>query len=368
MQYTREDGCRAWLTYAQVPSHVLRDVFDYYGNAEDVFEEFLSERGRNLKSFLPHTQIDILRQRAQPEAMHAMMVSMQQNHIGIISQNDSCYPEALRTIGDPPVFLFYRGNLDCLMGRCIAMIGTRKPAPNTLEATRKIACDLSNAGVTIISGLAAGIDTAAHLGCLDGQSPTVALLANGMDIDYPSQNAGLKEQIIKSGGLLLTEYPPGCPAIGWHFPIRNRLIAGLSRAVVMMEGQIRSGSMTTVHHALEQGKDVYAYPGNIGSEWAAGTHQLLREGATYFTKAQDILDDMHWDDKNAAPTHQQKAQLPPLSDGQRRVYALLNQREMSFDELADALNLDASTLSSELTMLSILGLVKALPGKIFSKV
>lgn len=368
MRYTREDGCCAWLTYAQVPSETLRSILDAFGCGEAAYDQFLRDKGKCLKPFLPQAQIDFLRQHAQPDAMHQMMLAMQRESMGIIGMQDSRYPESLRNLADPPALLFYQGELDCLMGKCIAMVGTRKPAPNTLEATRKIAAELSSAGVTIISGLASGIDTAAHLGCLDGGSPTVALMASGLDVDYPVTNGELKRRIVQSGGLVLSEYPPGTPAIHWHFPVRNRLIAGLSKAVVMMEAQIRSGSMTTVHHALEQGKDVYAYPGNIGSEWAAGAHQLLREGACYFTSARDILEDMDWSNAPAAPTQQQKAALPPLTEAQRKLYALLCQRDMSFDELAQATGFDASTLSGELTMLSILGIVRSLPGKTFGKV
>lgn len=368
MRYTREDGCRAWLTYAQVPSETLHSILDAFGCGEAAYDQFLRDKGKCMKPFMPQAQIDFLRQQAQPEAMHRMMLVMQRENMGIIGMKDSAYPEALRDLSDAPALLFYQGDLDCLMGKCIGIVGTRKAAPNTLVVTRKIAADLSRAGVTIVSGLAAGIDTAAHLGCLDGGSPTVALLASGLDVDYPISNGDLKRRIIKEGGLALSEYPPGTPAIHWHFPVRNRLIAGLSKAIVMMEAQIRSGSMTTVHHALEQGKDVYAYPGNIGSEWAEGAHQLLREGACYFTSAKDILEDMRWHDTPAAPTPQEKAALPPLTETQRRLYALLCQREMSFDELAEATGFEAATLSGELTMLTILGVVRALPGKTFGKV
>jgi len=368
MRYTREDGCRAWLTHAQVHASVIQQILEKFGSAEKVYDQFMKDSGKCLKPYLASAEIDFLREKAQPEAMHDMMVAMQKHDTGIIGMDDPGYPDALRMIHDPPALLFYRGNLDCLMGKCIAIVGTRKAATNTLEATKKIACDLSNAGVTIISGLAMGIDTAAHLGCLDGASPTAALLGCGLDVDYPATNHELKERIVAAGGVLLSEYPPGTPGIPWHFPIRNRMIAGLARAVVMMEAQIRSGSMTTVNHALEQGKDVYAYPGNIGSEWAEGAHQLLREGASYFASARDILEDMNWESAAAAPTKQEKAALPPLSDNQRKIFALLNQRDMSFDEIADATGFDAPTISGELTMLTILGLAKSLPGKIFGKV
>lgn len=367
MRYTREDGCRAWLTYAQATSDVFLSILDTFGSAEAVYDQFQKDHGRCLKPYLPLAQIDLLREQADSDAMHRMMLTMQRLDMGIMGMDSSLYPAALHHLTDPPALLFYRGDPDCLMGKCIGMIGTRKAAPNTLEATQKIACDLSNAGVTIISGLAMGIDTAAHTGCLEGRSPTVALLACGLDVDYPSCNYELKERIVKTGGLLLSEYPPGCPALKWHFPVRNRMIAALSKAVIMMEAQVRSGSMTTVQHALDQGKDVYAYPGNIGSEWAAGAHQLLREGAIYFTSAQDILEDMNWNDAAPTPTVQQKSSLPPLSDAQRKIYALLCQREMSYDELAEATDFDAPTLSGELTMLSILGVIKSLPGKTFGK-
>lgn len=368
MLYTREDGCRAWLTYAHTRPDVLCRILDAFDSAEKVYDQFLRDKGKCLRPYLAQAQIDLLREQAAPEAMHRMMVIMQQKQMGIMGMDDDRYPEAFRQMNDPPALLFYQGDPDCLMGKCISIIGTRNASPNSVEATRKIARELSNSGVTIISGLAVGIDTAAHMGCLEGTSPTAGLMACGLDVDYPVESSQLKERIIKQGGVLLSEYPPGCPAMSWHFQFRNRLIAALAKAVVMMEGRIRSGSMLTVQHALDQGKDVYAYPGNIGSEWAEGAHQLLREGALYFTSAQDILEDMHWDTVDPAPTPKQKDSLPPMSDRQRQIYALLCRQEMSFDELAASTGFDAPTLSGELTMLTILGLVKALPGKTFQKV
>lgn len=368
MRYTREDGCRAWLTHAQVGSLILQQIVDEFGSAEKVFDQFLKDNGKCLKSHLPAAQIDLLREKSQQDQMHEMMLTMKRHQIGIIGMNDLRYPDALRTIHDPPAFLFYRGDLDCLLGKCIAIVGTRKPASNTAETTQRIARELSNAGVTIVSGLAAGIDTAAHIGCLEGKSPTVALLGCGLDIDYPVLNHDLKEKIVRSGGLLLSEYPPGTPGIPWHFPVRNRMISGLCKAVIMMEAQIRSGSMTTVNHALDQGREVYAYPGNVGSEWAEGAHQLLREGASYFTSAKDILEDMGWDHETLSPVSSINVKLPKLNENQRKIYALLNQRDMSYDELAEATGFDAPTISGELTMLTIMGLVKSLPGKIFGKV
>ena len=145
-------------------------------------------------------------------------------------------------------------------------------------------------------------------------------------------------------------------------------MSGLSKGVVLIEARIKSGSMTTVQHALDQGREVFAYPGNIGSEWAEGTHQLLREGANYFTSAQDVLEDLGWMEDRPAPTKKQKQELPAMTEDQRRVYAQLSQGECSFDQLASATGLDTPALSGALTMLQILGLVKSMPGKTYIRV
>lgn len=367
MRYSREDGCRAWLTYAQTTSDVLLNILDAFGSAEAVYDQFLKDKGKCLRPYLPLAQIDLLKEQATPEMMHRMMLDLQRLDIGIMGMDSVHYPESFRHLSDPPVVLFYRGDPDCMIGKCISIVGTRKAAPNTLDATRKIACDLSNAGVTIVSGLAMGIDAAAHEGCLKGGSPTVAVLGCGLDVDYPAENAALREQIVQTGGVLLSEYPPGVRANRYVFQVRNRIISGLSRALLMMESQIKSGSFLTVQHALDQGREVYAYPGVPGTEWAQGAHQLLREGANYFTSAQDILEDLGWADDVPTAAKPEETTLPALDDDQRKVFALLSQGEKSFDQLAAETGLSASALSVALTMLQMMGLVKSMPGKVYCR-
>lgn len=367
MRYTREDGCRAWLTYGLIRSDVLVKILRDFGNAEAVYDRFMNGDSAFLAEYLAPQQIELLRQRAVPEAMHDMMVALKRSQIGIVTMEDYGYPDMLRNIPAPPAILFYRGNLDCLMGRCVTIVGSRKASPNVLEATTKIARELSDFGVTIVSGLAMGIDGAAHRGCLMGTSPSVGVMACGLDVNYPSDHHQLKEDIVEGGGVLLSEYPPGMRNISWFFPVRNRIMAGLSSAVVMMEARIRSGSMSTVTHALDQGREVFAYPGNIGTEWAEGTHQLLKEGANYFATAADIMDILGWDKVDPKPQKQQVAELPPMSKEQRLIFTQLSQGEKSFDQLAAATGLDTSSLSVGLTMLQIQGLVKSLPGKTYIK-
>ncbi len=367
MRYSREDGCRAWLTYALSKADALNDLLAEFEYAEAVYDRFMTSGGKFLKPWINQFGIDQLAEHSTREQMHDMLVTMQKHDIGIIAQSDEMYPDSLRMIQNPPALLFYRGNLQCTMGKCVAVVGSRKASIQGIEATQKLCRDLSSAGVTIVSGMAMGIDAAAHEGCMDGGSPTIAVLGCGIDVDYPIENLDLKDRIVQNSGLLLSEYPPGMRASRYVFQVRNRIISGLGKALVMMESQIQSGSMVSVHHALDQGREVFAYPGIPGTEWAEGAHQLLREGANYFTSAKDILEDLGWDDDLPLPTTEQKQALPPLSPDQHKVFTLLNRGEMSFDQLAFETGMATPALSIALTMLQMMGLIKALPGKMYCR-
>lgn len=371
MRYQREDGCRAWLTYGQLQPQTLQELLEERGSAEAVYDRFLQDGGASLKPHVPEQLMSVLLQQSKPDAMHRMMVDMARLNAGILCISDYRYPDALRDLSDPPVLLFYQGDSDCLMGKCITMIGSRSASPGALIATEQIACSLSRSGVTVVSGLAGGVDTAAHEGCLHGGSPTAAVLGCGLDVEYPAGSMSLRQRILDGGGVILTEFPLGAAALSWHFPVRNRILSGLSKAVVMMEARVRSGSMTTVQHALNQGREVYAYPGQIGSEWAKGAHQLLREGANYFAGASDILEDLGWDRQAPPapkPSPAENRPGPTLSPDQRRVYQQLAMGEKSYEQLAEATDMDPAALSGALTMLQILGLIRPMPGKTYCKV
>ena len=366
MRYTREDGCRAWLTYGMFRADRLSALLEEYGSAEAIYDKYKKDGGAFLKPYVNEFGVDQLAEQSSKDRMHEMMVAMQKLEMGILSQDDPGYPDSLRNIQSPPPLLFYRGDPECLRGKCVAVVGSRKASPQGTEATFRLCSELSRAGVCIISGFAMGIDTAAHEGCLEGGSPTAAVLSCGIDVDYPIENVDLKERIINNGGVLLSEYPPGCRANKHVFQVRNRIISGLAKALLMMESRIQSGSMLTVQHALDQGREVYAYPGVPGTEWAEGAHQLLREGANYFTSAKDILEDLGWDEDVPILQEQKKA-LPPMNDDQRKVFALLSQGEMSFDQLADQTGLPTPALSVALTMLQMMGVIKAMPGKSYCR-
>lgn len=368
MQYTREDGCLAWLGCSLLNPDTSAALLRKFGSAEALYEQVAKHGGEFLKEYgVKENAIESLIASADRAKMHEMLLTMRRLSVGVVSIDDPQYPDMLRHIQQPPAILFYRGSLDCLMGKCIAIVGSRTASPQGMKVTRSISRELSQAGVTIVSGFAMGVDYEAHMGCLEGGSPTAAILACGIDVDYPLDHAELRERIVRSGGVVLSEYPLGMHSGKHVFQMRNRIISGLSKAVLMMEGQIRSGSMITVQHALDQGREVFAYPGVPGTEYAEGAHQLLREGANYFTSARDVLEDLGWADDAPVITSTQKRELPEMTEEQRRIYTLLGRGEMSFDELAAETGLATPQLSVSLTLMQMSGVIRAMPGKSYSR-
>lgn len=220
-----------------------------------------------------------------------------------ISIDDALYPQSLKTIDTPPKGLFIAGSIECLSKPCLAIVGTRKPTSFAQKLTESWAKALSDAGITIVSGLALGIDGAAHRGALLGVGQTIAILGCGLNHDYPKQHVTLRREIIENGGCVISEYSPETPPRAQNFPRRNRIISGLSYGVLVIEAAMRSGSLVTARLAAEQGKEVMAVPGSLHNPMAAGCHWLIRDGATLVTSVEEI----------AATLRQQVISLPTPS-------------------------------------------------------
>lgn len=212
--------------------------------------------------------------------------------IGAVAWNDPRYPSALLAISDAPPALWYRGNLDALAAAAIAIVGSRAASPAALETAAQLGCEIAARGIAVVSGLARGVDSAAHRGALRS-GRTIAVLGSGIDRIYPREHEALADQITQSG-LVVSEYPPGTPPLAFHFPLRNRLISGLSRAVVVVEANEKSGSLITAACALEQGRDVMAVPGSVLSGRNRGAHALIRDGAKIVESADDIVEEIGW--------------------------------------------------------------------------
>lgn len=206
-----------------------------------------------------------------------------------ITKNDELYPNKLKQIIDPPQVLYYLGDIMLLQNNCLAIVGCRNASQYGIKIAKIFANEISKAGITIVSGLARGIDTTAHKYALSSIGKTIAVLGCGIDIIYPRENEGLFKDIINNGGLIISEFEPGTAPLKENFPKRNRIISALSEGILVVEAKKRSGTMITVDCALEQGKDVFVIPGNIDSLNSVGTNELIKEGAICVTNYNEVI-------------------------------------------------------------------------------
>ena len=356
----------AWIASAMIPPEILTGILNRFPEPEQFYDAFMAKDADAL-SMIPRHCLQRLSELSARDSLSVLDRGLKTHGISAFTFHDAVYPENLKNIPDSPAVLFYLGNVNCLENRSLAVVGSRAASYSGQKATRKLTGELSRNGISIISGLACGIDASAHRGCIEGGSPTIAILGCGPERIYPAANADLRKDLLDHGGLLLSEYPPGEKPAGWHFPVRNRILSGLAKALILMEAKIRSGSMTTVRHALDQGKDVFVYPGDPASPLYEGNHQLLREGAIYFTCAEDILEDLGWLDNQpiVGQNIDCSSDLSRFSRAESIVIAALRPGSLSFEQLSAQTGLSTSELMSTISLLLIKGEIESLPGKFY---
>jgi DNA processing protein len=282
----------------------------------------------------------------------------------IVGLDDSRYPDTLRSLHDAPLVLFVEGPPEVLAGLHLAVVGSRHPTRTGLDNAKAFARDLAGAGLGIVSGLADGIDAAAHSGALDAAGTTVAVLGHGPDRVYPRVNAPLARAIVAAGGALVSEFMPGVPPRRGNFPRRNRLISGLSRGVLVVEAAVRSGSLITARSALEQGREVFAVPGSIHNPMARGCHRLIRDGAKLVETTTDILEELGLQSGAASAAAGVAASAPPagLDDEYVTLLQALGHDPVSVDVLVERTGLTPQVLSSMLLQLELKGVVSPVRG------
>lgn len=295
----------------------------------------------------------------------------------VLTVLEADYPAPLRQIADPPPVLYVRGTLLEEDAAAVAVVGTRAATPYGLSAARELAAGLARAGITVVSGLAEGIDAAGHQGALEGEGRTIAVVGHGLSTVYPARHAGLAERITGSGAVV-SEFPMEVPPAPMNFPRRNRVIAGLSLGVLVVEAPERSGALITAREALEQGREVFAVPGPITSRASQGTNALLKDGAGAVTGAEDILHALEPRLRDHLARHR-VARNPLRAPGLReksvpgtgldsKVYAQIPAGDaVTVDALAAATELPAARLLPLLTELEIQGVVRQMPGKGFTR-
>jgi DNA processing protein len=273
--------------------------------------------------------------------------------INSISSSDPSFPVRLREIPNAPKQLFYRGELPDDTRKFVSIIGTRKPTPYGTEVTKQLSRKLAERGVVIISGLALGVDGLAHQGALAANGTTIAAFAHGLDQISPRSNIHIAEQMLETGGALISEFEPGTPPYKVNFLKRNRLVSGLCDALIITEASSRSGTFNTVSHALEQGRDVYAVPGPITSPMSSGSNQLIAQGAIPITDIDEFVD-------RFAPAVGELRPTLAYSPAEQMIIDLIKQGSRDGEELQTKSQLDAGSFAETLTMLELRGAVRAL--------
>jgi len=281
---------------------------------------------------------------------------------GWMTFTDADYPRRLKQIGDPPPFLFIKGSLTEADELALALVGSRQATDYGKSISQRITSELVAKGITIVSGLATGIDSYAHKAALEAGGRTIAVLGSGHDIIYPSENKVLAKKI-EAQGALVSEFLFGTEPIAENFPKRNRIISGLSLGVIVVEAPIKSGALLTAQYALEQNREVFAVPGNLGKRTSEGANNLIKQGAKLVTKAEDILEELNL--STAVIAKEFKEKLPELAQPEKTIYQVLSAEPIHIDKLAQESNLSISETLTGLLNLELKGLARQRSGKLF---
>ena len=396
------------LSLAALPTARAREILRHFDGPQALLDAATaSPQELEEKYKISKRALEKLREAARRDVSQQLQ-AMEKHDISLVTED--LFPPLLTEIGgDTPAWLFARGALTPADAHCIAIVGTRNVTEYGRGLAHRFGLEFARAGWTVVSGMARGIDTAAHRGALDGGGRTIAVTACGLDMVYPPENRDLMLEIERNGAVL-SEWAPGTPPANWHFPARNRLVSGLSCAVVVVEAQAKSGALISASFAGEHGRQVFAVPGNVHKPQSHGPHKLIQEGAMLAQSADDVLQfladsfsapgqilgpDLEMDDENlefasikgaepAPPISRRlktstshtanKSQValngprPDFSDDENKVWLALDVEPRHLDDVAEQAGLEIRVANSVIVMLEIKGAVKKLPGNLFVKV
>lgn len=364
VQISNPKDLRYWLGLNCIPKigkAVYKSLINRFGSPENVFkasiEELLEVEGLKKESALA------VKRFKEWEEIEKEISLIQKHNVSIVTIKDNNFPKNLLTINDPPPYLYVKGNILEQDNLAVAVVGTRTPSHYGVTTAERLARELAEAGVTVVSGLARGIDSAAHRGALSGKGRTIAVLGCGIDIVYPQENKKLFGEIAENGAVI-SEYPMGMPPIPQNFPMRNRIISGLSLGVLVAEASLKSGSLITARLALDYGRDVFALPGAITSERSKGTNKLIKDGAKLIECTEDILDELPVKRGVRKESIAENRDLLPEEEG---ILNLLDGAPLLIDTIIQETGLSVSKINAILLDMEIKGLVGQEPGKIFYK-
>ncbi len=355
-------GALVLFSVAGIGSARFRALLAAFGSPR----EALNAGDRALRSVAGIDEViagNIRRADADGGSGEKLLEDLQKCGARLVSIWDETYPPRLKEIHDPPALLFLRGDAPRADEICLAIVGTRLPSLYGVKQAHVIASDLAATGVAVVSGMARGVDSAAHEGALQGKGRTFAVFGCGIDIIYPTENKSLAQKIEQSGALI-SEFLPGTQPDSGLFPRRNRLISGMSRGVLVVQGGEESGALITARCALEQNRDVFALPGSVEDRRSRGPHRLLRDGAILVEDARDILRELGAESSSASESRQRL--LPPLNASEEALVARLGSEPVHIDDLVRALNQPVAAVLADLLGLEMKDWIVQMPGKLFA--
>jgi DNA processing protein len=349
---------RYWVGFNKVPgigAARLRALLDYFGDPEVAWHaptHDLQQAGLDRRSLA-----SLIRVREALD-LDAEIERLEQAGVQVMTWNDACYPPNLRQAYNAPPLLYLRGSLETRDEWAVAVVGTRRASVYGKEAARMICAGLTQAGVTVVSGMALGIDTEAHRACLDAGGRTIAVLGCGVDVVYPSRNSRLAAEIVERGALV-SEYALGTQPEARNFPPRNRIISGLTLGTVVIEADMGSGALITAGFALEQGREVFAVPGNIFARASRGTNHLIQQGAKMVTQVGDVLEEL-----NLTMVSEQAQARTVIPENQTEAVLLerLSAEPIHVDALGRAVDLPIAQVTSTLALMELKGMVRQVGG------
>ncbi len=333
----------------------FRRLLDHFGSARDAWNASLTDLAQAGLDVRSAEALLSMRERA---ALDRAMERLAAAHVDLLTWDDPAYPRLLKEIHSAPPLLYVKGALLPQDDLAIAMVGTRRVTVYGREVAMQLASGLAANSITVVSGLAKGVDTMAHRAALDAGGRTIAVLGTGIDSTYPPENSRLADEIAERGALV-TDYPLGTKPEAGNFPPRNRIISGLSLGVLIVEAGDASGALITCDYALEQGRDVFAVPGNITSRMSRGANRLIQQGAKAVCRVEDVLDELNL---KMVPQQLAMRELLPANDQEAALLAVLSAEPTHVDEIVRACRLPAGEVSAVLTMMELKGLVRQVGG------
>ena len=359
-----------WIGFSsieQIDSTFIQKLYEYYGDIERAFNcskrDFDNIEGLNVK------KADVFLRLRDKINLEKVFEEIEKREINVLAFDDNRYPKMLREIHNPPMVLYYKGDLfSCNLDRTVAFVGSRKASSNGKDSVKRVINDFRDTDICIVSGLAEGIDAASHRSAIENNLKTIGVIASGFDFKYPSSNKDLYEKMEKDCGAIVTEYYPTFEPIKFRFPQRNRIVTGLSYGTVVGEAALKSGALISANLTLEQGRELMCIPGSINNKNTEGVYKLLKNGATMITSGEDVLNALNWEIKSSAVNNKDRSSNSSINVEYLPLFDIISIEPLCFDEIQAKTGMETEKLLKTLTMMEIEGLIEQTEGDRYKRV